>query len=61
MYGGGIYRAAIGRRISMALKERRVNEGARIGNDRIWTVIRWNNPNERIAIDRGGSFIEVLA
>jgi hypothetical protein len=57
----GIHRAPNGRRISMALKERGVNEGARIGNDRTWAGIRWKNQNERTAIDRSGTFQDVLA
>jgi P4 family phage/plasmid primase-like protien len=56
----GIHRAPSGRRISMALKERGVNEGARIGNDRTWAGIRWKNQDERAANGQSGSYQDVL-
>jgi putative DNA primase/helicase len=56
----GIHRAPSGRRISMALKERGVNEGVRIGNDRTWAGIRWKNQDERAANGQSGSYQDVL-
>jgi P4 family phage/plasmid primase-like protien len=56
----GIHRAPTGRRISMALKERGVNEGGRSGNDRRWSGIRWKNLNERIEFEQTGTYQDVL-
>jgi P4 family phage/plasmid primase-like protien len=56
----GIHRAPTGRRISMALRERGVSEGTRIGNDRTWAGIRWKNQDERSASERSGSYQDVL-
>jgi P4 family phage/plasmid primase-like protien len=56
----GIHRAPTGRKIAMALKERGVFEGIRIGNDRTWAGIRWKNQDERAASGQGGAFQDVL-
>jgi len=56
----GIHRAPTGRKISMALKERGVNEGRRSGNDRRWSGIRWKNLNERDEFEQTGNYQDVL-
>lgn len=56
----GIHRAPTGRKIAMALKERGVNEGVRVGNDRTWGGIRWKNLEERTASGLMGSYQDVL-
>ncbi|MDP3395761.1 MAG: phage/plasmid primase, P4 family [Methanoregula sp.] len=56
----GIHRAPTGRKISMALKERGVNEGGRSGNDRRWSGIRWKNLNERVEFEQTGNYQDVL-
>jgi len=56
----GIHRGPTGRRISIALRERGVSEGLRIGNDRTLAGIRWKNQDERASSERSGTYQVVL-